>query len=341
MISEDFRFEGFATDDWLNLLSLFGARRSGARATPGEGAIERHATLVVVVDPGDVPCAAFVTGRGPVEIATTVETDDLEALCRHFGTEAAVIVQEGAIEELTERAAERMQLGGDYAAQWLVLLTSARELEDEGKLRFHPRGARLPLPTQGVLRRALDLLLPDEHSLVFALWEGDAIWTAFALHRRGGEIDHMVGAELIAEWTGPLGGEFRRDQRAIRRAVARALGPVHIGVFAQREDFEALLRDASPGAWARAVTLRQVIISPAPPYVHMAVGADAARAVGHQARSWFGGLDLFSYIAPAAEFAREHVARVGSITSALGFNPLQALAARLRGGRDGERDKAE
>jgi hypothetical protein len=73
----------------------------------------------------------------------------------------------------------------------------------------------------------------------------------------------------------------------------------------------------------------------------MAVGADAARAVGHQARSWFGGLDLFSYIAPAAEFAREHVARVGSITSALGFNPLQALAARLRGGRDGERDKAE
>src|SRR6185503_14615264 len=136
-----------------------------------------------------------------------------------------VVVRDGAIEELTERGAERMELGGDYAAQWLVLLQAARELEDEGKLLFHPPGARLPLPTVGVLRRALDLLLPDDRSLVFVLWEGQTVWTAFALHRRGGEIDHMVGPELIGEWTGPLGGDYRRDQRAVRRAVGRALGP--------------------------------------------------------------------------------------------------------------------
>ena len=33
---------------------------------------------------------------------------------------------------------------------------------------------------------------------------------------------------------------------------------------------------------------------------------------------------------PVAEFAREHIARVGSVTETLGFNPLEALAARLR-----------
>jgi hypothetical protein len=331
MISEDFRFEGFGTSDWLNLLSLFGiARKTGTRTTPGEGALTRHATLVIVVGADNSPCAAFITGHGAVELPTSTDVNDLEALCEHFGTEAAVLIQDGSIEELTERAAERMALDGDYAAQWLVLLQAARELEDEGKLRFHPPASRLPLPTAGVLRRALDLLLPDDRSLLFVLWDGQAIWTAFALHRRAGEIDHMVGPELISEWTGPLGGDYRRDQRAIRRAVARALGPVHIGVFAQRESVEALLRDASPGAWARAVTLRDVIISPAPPYVHMAVGADAARGFGRQARAWFGGLDFFSYVAPAAEFAREHVARVGSVTNVLGFNPLQALATRLR-----------
>jgi hypothetical protein len=330
MISEDFRFEGFGTSDWLNLLSLFGARKPAAGVTPGEGALTRHATLVIVVDDDNAPCAAFITGRGAVELATSADVDDLDALCKHFSTEAAVLIQDGAIEELTERAAERIALEGDYAAQWLVLLQAARELEDEGKLRFYPSSSRLPLPTVGVLRRALDLLLPDDRALVFALWDGQAIWTAFAIHRHAGEIDHMVGPELISEWTGPLGGDYRRDQRAIRRAVARALGPVHIGVFAQRESVEALLRDASPGAWARAVTMRDVIISPAPPYVHMAVGADAARGFGRQARQWFGGLDLFSYIGPAAEFAREHVARVGSVTNVLGFNPLQALATRLR-----------
>ena len=35
-----------------------------------------------------------------------------------------------------------------------------RELEDEGRLRLHPPGPRLPLPTPNMLRRTLDL--PDE-----------------------------------------------------------------------------------------------------------------------------------------------------------------------------------
>jgi hypothetical protein len=331
MISEDFRFGGFGTSDWLNLLSLFGvARRGNARVRNAGANPSRHDTLVIIADAEGAPCAAFITSRGPVELAADAEVDDLDALCALYGTESAVLLQEGTIEELTERAAERVPFDGDYATQWLVLLQAARELEDEGKLRFYPAGMRLPLPTPGMLRRALDLLLPDDHALVFALWDGPAIWTAFALHRRAGEIDCMIGPELIREWAGPLGGDYRRDQRAIRRAVGRALGPVHVGIFAEREHVEALLRDASPGAWARAVTTREVIISPAPPYVHMAVGADAARAIGRQAREWLGGLDLFGYVAPAAEFAREHVARVGSVTSILGFNPLQALAARLR-----------
>jgi hypothetical protein len=101
-------------------------------------------------------------------------------------------------------------------------------------------------------------------------------------------------------------------------------------LFAQRERIDALLRNPTPGAWARAAMLREVIIDPAPSYVHVAVGADAARAAGHRARIWLGGLDLFGALAPAAEFTREHVARVGSVTGILGWNPLHALATRLR-----------
>jgi hypothetical protein len=181
-----------------------------------------------------------------------------------------------------------------------------------------------------MLYRALDLLLPEDHVLVAVLWEREGLWTACALHRRGAQIDRLVGPKLLLDWTGPLGGDYRRDQRVIRRAVERALGPVHIGLFARREAIEALLADPSPGAWARAVALREIIINPAPPYVHLAVGADAARAAGLRAREWFGGLDLGSYVAPAARFARERVARIGSVTQILGFNPLQALANRLR-----------
>jgi hypothetical protein len=326
MISEDFRFEGFDARDFLNLLSLF--RGTGGGAAPLEDA--PRGMLVIVTEPGGGPIAALITGRGAIPLPAFTPESPIEPLCRQHGVERAVLIEEGTIEELTERAAERLSPSSDYAAQWLALLGAARELEDEGKLRFWPPRSRLPLPTSNMITRALDLLLPEDHVLLIALWHGEALWTACALHRRGNEIDRILGPKLLLDWTGPLGGDYRRDQRVIRRAVERALGPVHLGLFAQHEAVQALLRDPSPGAWARAVALREIIISPAPRYVHLAVGADAARAAGARARDWLGGIDIAGYVTPAAQFAREHVARIGSVTQILGFNPLQALAARLR-----------
>lgn len=332
MLSDDFRFQGFDTEAWLNLLSLFsraegvGSRERNAEA--GAGPAPRG-TLVVVVDEAQRPLAALLTGRGAVQLGDEADLGDLATLCDRQGAERIVLVREGAIEELTERAAERIRYDMDYVTQWLTLLAVARELEDQGLLRVWPSRSRLPLPTPGMIRRALDLLLPDERVLVVAIWEGSELWTAFALRRRDGELDTLVGPERLLEWAGPLGGDYRRDQRAIRRAVEDALGPVHLGLFAQRQWIEFLLRDPSPGAWARAIALREVIISPAPSYVHVAMSADAARAVGRRARDWLGGLDVLGYLSPAAQFARSHVSRIGSVTETLGFNPLQALASRL------------
>jgi hypothetical protein len=335
MLTEDFRFHGFDTPAWLNLLALFSRSeqappkvRSEASAAP-----DPRGTLVVVTGDDGKPCAAFSTSRGPLQLDGEASIADPQALCERYGGRRALVLRDGCIEELTERAAERIVFDADYAAQWLALIGVARELEDEGWLRFWPARSRLPLPTPGMLRRALDLLLPDGHVLVLALWEGPELWTAFAIRRRGGEIDCMVGPEQLLRWTGPLGGDYRRDQRAIRRAVTDALGPVHLGLFAQRQWIELLLRDPTPGAWARAIALREVIISPTPSYIHVAMSADAARAFGRRARDWLGGLDVLGYLTPAAHFARGHIQRIGSVTDTLGFNPLQALAARLRSNR--------
>jgi hypothetical protein len=330
VISEDFRFEGFDARDFLNLLSLFRAPGTPAAADDEEWqAATARGTLVLVTE-DRAPCAALITGHGAIALPDWHADEDIGPVCERLGVERAVVLEQGAVEEFTERAAQRLLFSADYAAQWLTLLAVARELEAEGKLRFWPPRTHLPLPTSNMLFRALDLLLPTDHVLMIVLWDGAALWTACAVHRRGPEIARVVGPKLLLDWTGPLGGDYRRDQRALRRAVERALGPVHVGLFAQRDAIEELLRDPTPGAWARAVALREIIISPAPRYVHLAVGADAARAAGQRAREWLGGIDVAAYMGPAAQFARAHVARIGSITQILGFNPLQALAARLR-----------
>jgi hypothetical protein len=181
-----------------------------------------------------------------------------------------------------------------------------------------------------MITKALDMVLPDERAFAAVLWEESELWTALVLRRRGGQIDLVGGPELVLDVVGPLGGDYRRDHRAVTRAISDSVAPLHLGIYAQRRRFERLLRDAEPGAWAKAIALREVIIDPSPAYVHVAVGADALRATARKTTQLLGGLDVGSFFEPAARFAREQIMHVTSVTGMLGFNPLQVLARRLR-----------
>ncbi|HTU57790.1 MAG TPA: hypothetical protein VMF89_05140 [Polyangiales bacterium] len=247
-----------------------------------------------------------------------------------------VALKLGTIEELTERATPQMLRTDDYAGQWLALLTAARELEREGALYFWPEPRNVvPLPTPQLVTRALDVVLPDEHSFVAALWEDAELWTALVLRRRGGQFDLIGGPELVLDTVGPLSGDFRRDHRAVSRAISTSIAPLQLGIYTQRRRFERLLREAEPGAWAKAVALREIIIDPSPAYVNIAVGADALRATARRTGELLGGIDFLSFLEPWTRYAREQISHVTSISGMLGFNPLQVLARRLRANEDG------
>lgn len=322
MITEDFRFEGFDATAFKRLVQLVGGTTTPPERMPG--------MLVIVRDASGEPCAAMITGRGPVDIGAFEGPDQLAELCARLNVLAAVLIEDGALTELVESAADAMRFDEDYVQHWLSMVRATRALEDDGRILWWPRRSHLPIPTPAMVQRALDLVLPPQRSFVIALWEGESLWTGCALERGERDLTRMVGPDFLLEWAGPLAGDFRRDHRAIRRAVSSAMAPVHLGLFAQREAFQALLRSSEPGAWAQAVATREIIISPAAPYVHVALGADALRAAGKRTAAALGGVDLASYIGPLATFARQRVGRVSSLTSTLGFNPLSALASRLR-----------
>jgi hypothetical protein len=198
-------------------------------------------------------------------------------------------------------------------------------------MRFHPRPlANVPIPTPNTVRRALDIFLPDDHSLLVVLWDREHVWTSAALRRRRGSIDRVAGPDLISRWVGPLGGDFRRDHRVIVDAVSHSLAPVHLGLFTEASTMRALLREARSGRWAQAVAVRDVIVHPTPPYVAVALGADAVRGVASQTRRILGGIDFFEAVSPITGMIRSRVAEVASVRDTLGFDPLVALGAWLR-----------
>jgi hypothetical protein len=348
VIHPGLRFEGFDARSWTNLISLFApnvvARLSTEGADSDDPELEEHerveggrGALVVVLDDRDRVLKAFHTIYGRVEGLVWSGPGDLEALARSHGARRCVALREGVIEEIAERVARRLDRDEDYLTQWLLIARTVREMSEAGLLHSWPRPlAAVPIPTAAMVRRALDTVLPEGHAMVLVVWNGSTPWTGLVLRRAPEGIDLVAGPDLIARWTGPLGGDWRRDHRVVSDAVSRAVAPVHLGIFTELSTLRGLLRSADPGAWARSVAVRDVIVHPTPPYVAVALGADAVRAVARESARWLGGVDALSALAPVARYVRGRIAEVTSVTATLGFDPLKVLAIWLRRAEDAE-----
>ncbi|MFO0712483.1 MAG: hypothetical protein U0353_21710 [Sandaracinus sp.] len=349
MISEDVRIQGFDARAFTNLVSLFAPNvvyrherdpidsdaPELAPHLPEEGEV-RDGTLVVVVSDRGTVRKAFHTVHGRVRDLELESPERLEGVPERYGAKRVIVLREGVLEDLFARASARMHREDDYVAQWLQVVRAIREEMDAGRLVIHPRPfTSVPLPTSQLVRRTLDSVLPDDRSFVLAVWRGHSLWTAAALRRRAGEIDWVAGPDQLLAWTGPLGGDWRRDHRVLSQAVTAHIAPVHLGLYGDLRSVRRLLRSREAGAWAKAVASREVILHPTPPYVAVALGADAVRRVAQKSTDLLGRLgvterlDPLRQLVPVLGALRGRVAEVASVTQTLGFDPLKLLAQFL------------
>jgi len=108
---------------------------------------------------------------------------------------------------------------------------------------------------------------------------------------------------------------------------------VAMGCFAEVDRFRELQVDARPGAWGRAAVVRDVILSPMPVGIRLALGADGARFAFESFRAIAGQSHTLRRLEPIMAHARKRLGdAVGDrdVSSTLGFDPLAALRALLR-----------
>jgi hypothetical protein len=125
---------------------------------------------------------------------------------------------------------------------------------------------------------------------------------------------------------GLLSGDWRRDYRQLARAVEAYLGPLSFGCFCERSKLRALEVDPAPGAWARAVIVRDLIVSPLPVPLALPLAVDAARATFAAARSMAAHFDPLDVLLPAM---RRLSGRESSNGGSTGFHPLEVLRKLL------------
>ncbi|MFO0550629.1 MAG: hypothetical protein U0271_19705 [Polyangiaceae bacterium] len=290
MLSADVRFEGFTQTDWGRVLSLFRPRvASGKERDP-----DRPQGGIVAIHARDASGASQLrkllhtqAGRLRLDDLRTVWPLRADELARRHNASWAIALEAGALENVMERFGAKLRRSDDFLGQTLLFANLLRDEMLAGRIDLHPaRLAGMPMPTAGMIERSLDMVCPRDTSMVVGLFDAGELYTSIALRRGArGSFDWILGPDDLRRDMGLLAGDWRRDYRHLARAVERKMGKLSLGVFSEMSTFRTLEVDATPGAWARAVAIRDVILSPVPVALGIPLGLDAGRAAFSAARS--------------------------------------------------------
>jgi hypothetical protein len=339
VITRDVSFEGFSASDWRRLADVFQAPPGARRAR--QPSVSRGG--VVAVTTGQRLRKLLHTQRGRLDLKRAEWPVDLGSLARAEQADWAVQITAGSLEELAERFARRLRPEQEYLEQALELLRAMRELESEGLLALWPqRFADVPLPSSGVITRALDLLCAEGRSLALGVFDGGELYTALVARRRGMGFDRIVGPDELRPRMGLLSGDFRRDYGHLSAAIERELGELSLGCYGELRTFQRLAERDEPGALTLAIATRDLVVSPASPALVLPLGIDLGRAAFHGLRGLATRLGAGSFLrsdgplGPALDRAEEFVSR--DLANLLGFNPWSLLVKAFERDRPGEHD---
>jgi hypothetical protein len=238
----------------------------------------------------------------------------------------------GALDEVMERLGEKLRRGDDLTTQSLVLVGILRAMMADGAITSWPQRLRgLPVPTAHVIHRTIGALCADGHAIALGLFDGGGLWTAFVARRRDVAFDVIAGPDELRASLGLLSGDWRRDYRHVATAVEQRYAPLGMGFFADLNTFRALQTDPTPGAWSRAVAVRDVLMAPMPAAVGLALGVDSLRYALRGLRVITERIVPLALMGPLVDAARAGVARVTGkdIALELGFDPMAVLRALL------------
>lgn len=326
MLTQDVRFEGWTTETWTRFIHLW-----KPRATPDREATRPRGGVIAIHEGGRLRKLLHTrTGRLDPRGAWPIPLPEL-AEAHHASW--VLSAHAGALEEVMERFGARLTRNDDLTAQMVHVVTIVSEMLREGVIERWPRRlAGVPAPTEPMVRRAIDAICTDGHCMVLGLFHHGELWTAAAARRRGNGFDVLAGPEEVRLRMGLLSGDWRRDYRHLARAVEEEYAPVAMGCFAEVDRFRELQVDARPGAWSRAVAVRDVVLSPTTTAVRLALGADGARLAFEGFRSFVGRSDAFRKLEPVMMHARQRIVSLAGdkdVARALGFDPLAVLRALL------------
>ena len=326
MFAPDLDFVGFTAQEWHGLIE---AIRPADTAQVGSAAA---AGGVVLVTEGRKPIKLVHTLRGRLEPSEQAWPVALPEIAKRHGSRWVAELQFGALQSLFDRFGDDIAADDDYLKQLLALLTLFRQFEVEGRVRVWPQSLlQWPVPSHRSVSRALDAICPVGQSMVVGVFRRGQLYTALAARRGPLGFDRIVGPSVLRREMGLVSGDWTRDYRYLLRATEARVGPVCLGCFAELATLQALAGSSRRGAWAEAIAMREVILSPVVPALAIPVGIDVGLAALSGVRALAERAKALDWLAPEGPLGglvdRLQSVRspAANLKSLLGFDPLGLL----------------
>jgi hypothetical protein len=328
MFTPDVQVLDFSAEDWLRLPDLF------RTPSPAAAALGATGGGIIAVRDGQrvVKVTSTLRGRRPPPEAGHATAS---ALAQEHDGAFAIVLSTTALEQFGDRFARRLSRGQSFHVQVEAFVGALRELEREGEVELWPTPfAEWPIPTERAFASALDLVCADGKTLVLGAFDEGELYTALCLRRRGPAFDVVMGPDRVRRDMGLLSGDFSRDYRYLGAAVEARLGPVSVGCYAELATFRRLASEPLPGAWASAVALRDVVLTPVTAGLAVPLGVDAGRAALALAKGLLGHFGIFDGLrAPSSlgpRLERAYGLVESDVRRYLGFDPWHVLTRWFR-----------
>lgn len=328
MFAPDVRFEGFSCRDWQRVLELFRPQRPEGRPRDPN---RPQGTIIAVHARGKLrKLLHSQAGRLRLDDVARDWPLSAEALARRHESSYAIVLESGALEWIVEELGARLRAEDDFTTQLLALLTLGREQVERGAIDVWPRRlAGVPIPRAATVERTFDAVCPPGKAMLLGLFDRDELWTSICIRRGREGFDWILGPDAIRGELGLLSGDYRRDHRHLARAVSDRVGPLALGCYTDVGTFRRLEVDPTPGAWAMAVAVRDIVLYPAPPGMAVPIGLDVGRAAWRALRDVASRIDPTGMLDPALTLVRDAAFGGRPFEESLGFDPLEVLRRLL------------
>ena len=153
MLTKDVRFEGWTTEDWGRLLSLWKSTPENGASAGRAGSCRATSGGLLVIHSGGRVRKILHTQKGRIEKDGETWPTPLAELAARHGARWVLSATAGGLEKIAERLGARCRREDDLSTQARLLLEIVRELIGAGIIEIWPnRIDRLALPYHPVLK---------------------------------------------------------------------------------------------------------------------------------------------------------------------------------------------